>query len=347
MNIDRRRLLAATGGAALAAPMGARAAAAPSREQHYEPPAGPRSRIVYVNDLSGDIDGLFATVHTILSPSTELRAIVGSGPGKDNATENARNAAALATEMLAKMGLSGKFPVHEGAVGRLRSLREPISSAGTQAIIDEARRTDTKLPLYITVGGGLTEVASALMLAPEIAERFTLVWIGGGAAHPQGAKYEPNFGIDPLAAQYVFNETNVPIWHVPSEVYQTCLVSNSELLLHVASCGEIGRWLFDQVKAFSAKFSPHFNTGETWTLGDNPLVVLTALNDWVPSEVSKQGLQYRRTGSSRFDEMFAPQLDANGTATPRSTGRKIRRYTSIDTRLMLGDLFAKLRLNAG
>lgn len=346
MNIDRRSLLAATGGAALATPAGARPATKRAGDQRFEPPAGPRSRIVYVNDLSGDIDGLFATVHTILSPSTELRAIVGSGPGNDNATENARNAAALAAEMLAKMGLSGKYPVHQGAVGRLRSPREPIASAGTQAIIDEARRTDTKLPLYVTVGGGLTEVASALMLAPEIADRFTLVWIGGGSPHPQGAKYEPNFGIDPLAARYVFNQTNVPIWHVSSEVYQTCVVSNSELLLHVASCGEIGRWLFDQVKALSAKFSPHFNTGETWTLGDNPLVVLTALNDWVPSDVSKQGLQYKRTGSSSFDEMFAPQLDANGAATARSTGRRIRRYTSIDTRLMFGDFFAKLRLNS-
>jgi hypothetical protein len=36
---------------------------------------GPRSRVLVVNDLCGDIDGLFSTVHAILSPSTELRGL--------------------------------------------------------------------------------------------------------------------------------------------------------------------------------------------------------------------------------------------------------------------------------
>lgn len=37
----------------------------------------------------------------------------------------------------------------------------------------------------------------------------------------------------------------------------------------------------------------------------------------------------------------------DGSYEPRSDGRKIRVYKSIDTRLMFDDFFAKLRLNAG
>jgi len=86
------------------------------------------------------------------------------------------------------MGLTGKIKVHTASAGRLSAPKDPMRSEGTLAIIDEAMRTDSQLPLFVTVGGGLTEVASAVMLEPSIADRFTLVWIGGGRPHPEGAK---------------------------------------------------------------------------------------------------------------------------------------------------------------
>jgi len=60
-------------------------------------------------------------------------------------------------------------------------------------------REDSPLPLYVAVGGGLTEVASALKIEPRIAGHMTLVWIGGDAL-PGGGVGETNFNIDPVAA---------------------------------------------------------------------------------------------------------------------------------------------------
>ncbi|MBW8786069.1 MAG: nucleoside hydrolase, partial [Novosphingobium sp.] len=155
-----------------------------------------------MNDLSGDIDGLFATVHALLSPSAEVRGIVGTAAAQP--TETAQRSADRAEEILRLMGLSGKIPVHVGADRRLPAAATPVDCAGARAIIAEAMR-DSPLPLYVTVGGGLTEVASALMLEPRIAERFTLVWIGGDS-HSKFEGVEYNFTLDKKAAQYVFNE---------------------------------------------------------------------------------------------------------------------------------------------
>ncbi|HEX7853507.1 MAG TPA: nucleoside hydrolase [Sphingobium sp.] len=199
------------------------------------------------------------------------------------------------------------------------------------------------MPLYVTVGGGLTEVASALILEPRIADRFTLVWIGGDAL-PGGGTGETNFNIDPLAAQYLFNETSVPIWQVPRAVYATCMVSATELQAFVAPYGAIGEWLQEKLFAMTRKFGNKLNTGETWTLGDSPLVLLTALTDWPPSTF-RSPLRFERTGSSLFDEVTAPHLNADGTFTSRTEGRKIRVYRNVDSRLMLGDFFAKIKLN--
>ena len=331
-------VLAATAGAFAVAPSVV-ASAAP-----FSPAAGPRSRTIYVNDLSGDIDGLFATVHMLLSHTAQLRGIIGSWardlPGHGSSSE----AAQLAQTIVDMVGLSGKVPVHVGAAGPLVKGREPAQAPGIQAIIDEAMRQDTRLPLYVAVGGGLTEVASAVMIEPRIASRMTLIWIGGDD-YPEGGKGETNFAADPLAAQYLYNETQLPIWQVPRSVYSTCAVSATELQAHVAPYGKIGKWLYRKVVEFPARFDNKFNTGEMWLLGDSPLALLTSLTDWVPSNFAGGKLSFERTGSSRFDDVICPRFNADGTFTPRTEGRKIRIYRNIDVRMMFGDFFDKLALN--
>jgi purine nucleosidase len=340
MSGNRRQFVSGMA-AALSAISAVPALAKPAKP--FAPFLGPRSRVLFVNDLSGDIDGLFAAVHAMLSPSIDLRGIIGTSAG--NPKESAQAAAALALEMLRLTGRTGKLPVHAGSEKKLAAPGKPDRSAGALAIVAEAMRSDSPLPLYVAVGGGLTEVASALMIEPAIAGKFTLVWIGGDP-YPAGGK-EYNFAIDPLAAQHVFNETAVPIWQITSGVYKTCAVSNTEMQAYVASHGELGTWLYNRLTNQSEKMAQYkFNVGETWTLGDSPLVLLTALTDWIPSSMPPP-FRFERTGSSAYDEMLAPRLLANGTYEPRTEGRKIRVYREVDTRLMFGDFFAKLRVHGG
>lgn len=344
---NRRRLIMGAAGVALGCTLPAHPASAAGLQlsgEPFTPLVGPRSRTIFVNDLSGDIDGLFACVHQILSPSTDLRAIVGTSTGRPGETATA--SAALASEMLELMGMGGgRVNVYPGAAAKLAAAGAPARPPGVQAIIDEAMRTDTKLPLFVAVGGGLTEVASAVMLEPRIADRFTLVWIGGDA-YPAGGAGETNFGIDPLAAQFVFNESSVRIWQVPRSVYGTCLVSDTELQAYVAPHGAIGAWLYQKIVERPQKYMKALNMGETWTLGDTPLVVLTALGDWGPSVVSPPTFKYERTGSSASDTLPAPHLNGDGTYVPNPNSRPIRVYKSIDNRMMLGDFFTKLQVTS-
>jgi len=80
-------------------------------------------------------------------------------------------------------------------VGRIGQEHRPLVAAGAsdfslgpsdaaRAIAAEALRDD-KLPLIVTCGGPLTNIAAALKLEPSIAKRMTLIWIGGGA-YPEG-----------------------------------------------------------------------------------------------------------------------------------------------------------------
>lgn len=180
-SFNRRGFMEATACAAVLAGLASATvvAAAPRPDLIFKPLGGARSRVIFVNDLSGDVDGLFAAVHQIISPSAELRGIVGTSTGLPG--ETAEKSASLARDILDLMDMRSRCPVYQGAATKMKDSKSAVPSPGSQAIIDEAMR-DSNLPLFVAVGGGLTEVASAVLIEPKIVGRFTLVWIGGDAS---------------------------------------------------------------------------------------------------------------------------------------------------------------------
>lgn len=306
------------------------------------PPLAPRLRVIVDNDFSGDPDGLFELAHLLLSPSVEVRGIIGShlrvGDGFDPSATQADNAARQATALLQVLKLTGHVPVLAGANAAMPTDSTPVRSAGVDFIIREALRTDTTLPLYVLCGAGLTEIASAALREPRIAQRLTLVWIGGpeyeGLALPPpgAAPLEYNLGIDVAAAQAVFNRTRLPLWQVPRDAYRQVLLPFSVLHAQVQPCGAIGRYLAATLRNRLRQY--HLNIGETYILGDSPLVLLTALQSSFEADPS----------SSEYVQRPAPRLTAQGTYAANPTGRPIRVYRRLDTSLLLSDLLAKLTL---
>lgn len=304
-----------------------------------------RLRVLSDNDYSGDPDGLVQLAHHALAPSVDLVGVIGShlAPGDpfDPSGRSAANAAEGARRVLDLAGRTD-VPVHVGAEEALVDPTSPRRSAGTDAIIAEAMREDATTPLYLVLGAGLTELASALLLEPRIADRLTAVWIGGpeheGLAVPppgaQGPEY--NLRIDVTAAQVVF-DSPVRLWQVPRDAYRQALASTAELELHVRSAGPLGTHVADALDRVATMAGAHgLHLGETYVLGDTPLVLLTALQSAFEPDPS----------SSRYVELPAPRIDDEGAYVPRADGRPIRVYTHLDNRLALGDLFARLALHA-
>ena len=126
--------------------------------------------------------------------------------------------------------------------------------------------------------------------------------------------------------------SKIELWQVPKNVYEMMPVSLAELQVRVRPCGEIGRYLFDQLVAHSQEDGPRrsdFRMGETWVLGDSPAVGLILYEDrfsydWMPAPYITQEQAYVHTG------LYRP----------------IRVYRSIDSRLILEDMYAKLQLFA-
>lgn len=301
----------------------------------------PRSRVISDNDYSGDPDGLVQLAHHLLSPSIDLRLVIGSrqAPIKlaadtpDTTAEDSAAAAHRVTELAGRTDV----PIVTGAVHPLQDRATPASGAATDAIIAEALRDDTDLPLFVACGGGLTDISSAWLVEPRIAERLTLVWIGGGehadlAVTPEGAGLEYNTQIDLLAAQVVFNDSDLRVWQVPRDAYVQVLASRAEMLTRMRPHGPLGAHLYDAL----GRTSELWELGETYVLGDSPLVLLTALvSNYMPIP-----------SSSRWVDRPRPRLTDSGGYEANPGGSPLRIFTQLDSRLLLEDLYAQLALHA-
>jgi hypothetical protein len=104
----------------------------------------------------------------------------------------------------------------------------------------------------------------------------------------------------------------------------------TELAARVAPAGAIGRHLYDALVAVAERETR--NLGETYVLGDNPLVLLTALQSSFEPD----------TTSSEYVVLPCPRIGEDGAYEPAPDGREIRVYTSLDVRLMFEDFFLKL-----
>ncbi|MDR2743129.1 MAG: nucleoside hydrolase [Treponema sp.] len=310
----------------------------------YEPVAGIRAKVFMVNDSAGDPDGLAAVAHAVLSASTQLVGLVGSfandRPGGGSADSKLKH------DQILEMAGVTDVPSYEGAATALENTTTAIESEGALALVEAAKNfTPPAAPesagysynfyqkLFVTVGGGLTDVASAILMDSTIVSNITLVWIGG-SDYNNNQPGESNVMRDINAANVVFG-SGVEIWQVPRNAYGQCYVSMTEMRRDLYPYGELGKWLFE---SFVGLYGTGFNMGETWSLGDNPLVLLTAL----------MGAYELDTGSSTYHDEDARLFNSNGSynmagENPISNPRKIRVYDVLDTRTMFADFFAKIQ----
>ena len=278
-------------------------------------------RVIVDTDAACEADDSFAIVHALLTPRFNVRGIIAEQFADEKGENSAEKSYAVIQKILGLMDITD-MPVYHGSCEKLANEQDIQESEGADFLIEEARR-ECDEPLYVLCMGALTNVAVALNKAPDIADKFICIWIGGGF-YPQGG-WEFNLFNDIHAANVVF-KSKVELWQVPMETYCTMQLGYAELQQKVMPCGEIGKYLFEQMVEFGMKAD--WVAGESWSLGDSPSVAL-ALNP----------------GCGRSEMRKAPVFDEEGHYVDCDTNREIRVYKRVDSRYVLEDFFAKLAIN--
>ncbi|HOJ92705.1 MAG TPA: nucleoside hydrolase [Dictyoglomaceae bacterium] len=299
----------------------------------YKVPENKKIRLIIHTDCKNEADDQFALVHHLMTPQFCIKGIIAGHFEANHSFYGERQTMQASYDEILKvldlMGLKDKYNVLKGSEIPLPDEKTALDSEGADFIIEEAMKDDP-LPLYAVFQGCLTDLASAILKKPEICSRMTAVWIGGGP-YPSGG-YEFNLLQDIAAANIVFS-SQMPLWQIPENAFKQTEVSLAELQYRVAPCGEIGKYLFEQMVEFNNKmdFSVPWPHGESWGLGDQATVtVLLEENnrgnyDWIPAPLFSKEMYY----------------------IYKQNNRAIRVYHTIDSRFTLEDFYAKLAINFG
>ena len=150
--------------------------------------------------------------------------------------------------------------VYRGSRTYLPDENTPVMSDAAHAICRIAAEYTAEKPLYIVAIGAITNVASAFLMDPSIADRTVVVWLGGHALHWQDTK-EFNMVQDIAAARVVFH-SGAPLVQLPCMgVVSEFRVSGPELEYWLAGKNPVANYLarntVDQVEK-------HLG-GQAWT----------------------------------------------------------------------------------
>lgn len=99
-----------------------------------------------------------------------------------------------------------EVPVYRGSNQYLSNENTPVESPAARDLIQRALNHSKEDPLYVVAIGAITNVASALLMEPKIAENIEVVWLGGHAHHWHDTM-EFNMKQDFAAARVVMGST--------------------------------------------------------------------------------------------------------------------------------------------
>jgi inosine-uridine nucleoside N-ribohydrolase len=197
--------------------------------------------------------------------------------------------------------------------------KQPRSAPAVDDLIRRAKASSIDDPLYVIGIGAISNVASALLKAPEIAERIVVVWLGGHALEwPHTVEF--NLKQDVGGAQVLF-DSGVPVVLVPCMGVTSHLTSTvPEIEKYVEVHGEIGKFLAMRYKGYSDD-----HVGWSKAIWDMAAVAWLLDSEWTPSVL-----------------VHTPILTDQITWSVDHSRHQMRYVTFVDRDPILRDFFAKL-----
>ena len=229
--------------------------------------------------------------------------------------------------VLDKMGIPPDGLVFRGSDSYLAAADVPVESEGAERIIEAALSDDERV-LYVVAIGAVTNVASALLMAPEIAARMVVTWTSGYPTWTDLCN-RPSLNLvqDPHASRLLFS-SGVPLVYLPGyHIGAQLRFSLPEMETWIKGKGEIGDYLFHLYTKNPIRIQRGVTPfpGQSWIIWDLINVAWLIDRSWVPT---------RTTPTPRLDEDLYWRAMPDGPLMLEAVG--------IDRDAIYHDLIAKL-----
>lgn len=282
--------------------------------------------VVLDTDAYNEIDDQFAIAYLLRSgDKLRTKAIYAAPFFNSRSTDPADGMNKSYDEVLKLLTLLGEDrPVLRGSEEYLPDEKTPVVSPAAEDLARRALSYSPENPLYVIAIGAITNVASAILMEPKVAENTVVVWLGGHARHFHNTK-EFNLWQDVAAARVVMG-SGVPFVQLPC-------------------CGTV------------SSFTVSGPELEAWLVGKNPLADYLAKNTIEEVERYAKGCAWTRciwdvtavawllNGNGRFmDSRILPAVlpSYEGVYEEQPQPHDMRYVYFIKRDTLMNDLFRKL-----
>ena len=275
-------------------------------------------------DTFNEVDDQFTLAYALLASEViDLRAVVAAPFSNFRAATPGEGMQKSYDEIRRILDILGRSPENfawHGSENYLPDRDTPVDSEGARRIVALAREAHAAgKKLHVLAIAAITDVASALLMAPEIAQDIVVVWLGG---HEPSYKDNNEFNLrqDVAAAQVVF-DADVPLVWIPCRNVASHLeITLAELRPGLAPAGEIGKFLYGR-------------TEELIKLRNIPAKII-----WDISTVA----YFSVPRACETQPIPAPVLEDDKSWSRAPGRREITVVRSLDREAVFADLFEKL-----
>ncbi len=196
--------------------------------------------VIIDGDFGADGDDQFALGYALSAPDRVRVIAVTSAPYNANSAETVEWGKKEAEDIVSVSGYSLKYGVFAGAPDYITRAGGAVCGEGVEAIARAVRESEG--PVYIVSTGCITNVTSALMLYPDIADKLCCIWLGLDGLDSVSNTGEYNYHNDIEGGKLLFEHAKNLVLVEAGRTVAPYRRSNEEICLQYSE-SPLGRFL--------------------------------------------------------------------------------------------------------
>ncbi len=252
-------------------------------------------KIIIDADTANEIDDLFAIIRALGEPRFELLGITSAQfHTSPYATTNTALESQEMNEALINLIPKYQVPIIIGNPFPLENNKTPQTSEASQFIINQAKILPKEKKLHLVILGSCTNVASALLEAPEIKSKLMIYYIGFWHDPVKNTynKNEFNTNNDTIATNFLLNYEDLNL-RVMSATTSQYLVFEKAITFEKLGNNALGKYIKDRWESYERWWTKNDLEKKRWIMWDLAIIQALVHPEWTKIKSFKTPLENR------------------------------------------------------
>ncbi|MDO6738160.1 nucleoside hydrolase [Wenyingzhuangia sp. 2_MG-2023] len=277
-------------------------------------------KLIIDADTANEVDDLFAIVRALNEPKFDLLGITSAQfhtsplASKESVKESQK-----INEEIVKLADRTDVPTPLGSNIPLKSASKASPSAASKFIIEQVLKLKKNEKLNVVVLGSSTNVASAILEAPEIIPKLKVHYIGfwHTVATNQYNKKEFNSNNDSIAVEVLLNTRNLDFQVMSATTCQYLVFNKITVDQKLKGKGPLANYLVNRWETYNRWWTQKDKEKKQWIMWDVAIIEALVHPEWTTKQ-----------------EFYTPK---------ENTQRKIKIHTAINVEKMENNFWLSLK----